>query len=79
VHKLATNTKRGHPSYIGPFFFHLYAHGNLFNDEEETQWTSHQFMRELQTTDLEPEMGHEGSREEDAVELSSEERHAIKK
>ena len=23
VHKLAINTKRGHPSYIGLFFFHL--------------------------------------------------------
>jgi hypothetical protein len=79
VHKLATNTKRGHPSYIGSFLFHLYAHGNLLTDEEKTQWTSHEFMRELQTTDLEPEMGHEGSREEDAVELSNEERPAIKK
>ena len=26
VHKLATNTKRGQPSYIGPFIFHIYAH-----------------------------------------------------
>ena len=79
VHKLATNTKRGQPSYIGPFLFHLYAHGNLLTDEEETQWTSHQFMRELQTTDSEPEMGHEGSKEEDVVELSNEERPTIKK
>jgi hypothetical protein len=71
VHKLATNTK--------PFLFHLYAHENLLTDEEETQWTSHQFMRKLQTTDSEPEMGHEGSREKDAVELSSEERPAIMK
>jgi hypothetical protein len=47
VHKLVTNTKRGQPSYIGPFLFHLYAHGNLLTDEEETQWTSHQLMREL--------------------------------
>ena len=45
VHKLATNTKRDHPSYIGHFLYHLYAHGNLFTDEEETMWTSHQFMR----------------------------------
>jgi hypothetical protein len=37
VHKLATNTKRGHPSYIGYFLFHLYAHGNLLTDEEEIQ------------------------------------------
>jgi hypothetical protein len=29
VHKLATNTKRGQPSYIGHFLFHVYAHGNL--------------------------------------------------
>jgi hypothetical protein len=36
VHKLATNTKRGQPSYIGHFFFHLYVHGNLLTDEEET-------------------------------------------
>ena len=64
MHKLATNTKRGHSSYIGPFLYHLYAHGNLLTDEEEIQWTSHQFMRELQTTDSEPEMGHEGSKEE---------------
>jgi hypothetical protein len=79
VHKLTTNTKRGQPSYIGPFLFHLYAHGNLPTDEEETQWTSHQFMRELQTTDSEPDMGHEGSKEEDVVELSNEERPATKK
>jgi hypothetical protein len=25
VHRLATNTKRGQPSYIGHFFFHLYG------------------------------------------------------
>ena len=79
VHKLATNTKRGQPSYIGPFLFHLYAYGNLFTDEEKTQWTSHQFMRELQTTDSEPDMGHEGSKEEDVVELSNEERPTTKK
>ena len=36
VHKLAINTKRSQPSYIGPFLFHLYAHGNLLTDEEET-------------------------------------------
>jgi hypothetical protein len=79
VHKLATNTKRSQPSYIGPFLFHLYAHGNLLTDEEETQWISHQLMRELQTTDSEPEMGHEGSKEEDVLELSNEERPATKK
>jgi hypothetical protein len=79
VHKLATNTKRGQPSYIGPFLFHLYAHGNLLTDEKEIQWTSYQFMRELQTTDSEPEMGHEGSKEEDVVELSNEERSVTKK
>jgi hypothetical protein len=79
VHKLATNTKRGQPSYIGPFFSHLYAHGNLLIDKDETQWTSHQFMRELQTTDSEPEMGHESSKEEHVVELSNEERSATKK
>jgi hypothetical protein len=45
VHKLATNTKRGQPSYIGPFLFQLYAHENLLTNEEVTQWTSHQFMR----------------------------------
>jgi hypothetical protein len=77
VHKLATNTKRGQPSYIGFFLFHLYAHENLLTDEEETQWTSHQFMRELQTTDSEPEMGHEGSKEKIVVELSNEERHVV--
>ena len=37
VHKLATNTKRGLPSYIGPFLYHLYTHGNLLIEEEETQ------------------------------------------
>jgi hypothetical protein len=57
VHRLATNTKRGQPSYIGIFLFHLYVHENLLTDEEETQWTGHQIMRELQTTDSEPEMG----------------------
>jgi hypothetical protein len=79
VHKLATNTKRGQPSYIGYFLFHLYAHGNLLTNEEEIQWISHQFMRELQTTDSEPEMGHEGSKEEDVMKLSNEERPATKK
>jgi hypothetical protein len=38
-----------------------------------------QFMRELQTTDSEPEMGHEGSKEEDVVKLSNKERPATKK
>jgi hypothetical protein len=37
VHRLAINTKRGQPSYIGPFIFHLYEHGNLLTNEEETQ------------------------------------------
>ena len=79
VHKLATNTKRDQSSYIGPFLFHLYAHENLFTDEEETQRTSYQFMQELQTTDSEPEMGHYGSKEEDVVELSNEEWSVTKK
>lgn len=39
VNNLATNTKRGQPSYIGHFLFHLYAHGNLLTDKEQTQWT----------------------------------------
>ena len=64
----------GNQHYIGPFLFHLYAHRNLLTDKEETQWTSHQFMRELQTTDSESEMGHKGSKEEDGVELSNKER-----
>ena len=79
AYKLATNIRRGQPSYIGPFLFHLYAYGNLLTDEEETQWTSHQFMRELQTTDSESEMDHEGSKDEDVVDLSNEERHVTKK
>ena len=79
VHKLATNTKRGFPSYIGPFLYHLYAHGNLLTDEDETQWTSHQFIRELQTTDSEPEMRHEGSKEEDMMEFSNEGRTVTRK
>jgi hypothetical protein len=79
VHKLVTNTKRDQPSYIGPFLFHLYAYKNLPTDKEEIQWTSHQFMPELWTTDSEPEMGHEGSKEEDVVELSNEERPVTKK
>ena len=36
-------------------------------------------MGELQTTDSETDMGHEGSKEEDVVELSNEERPTIKK
>ena len=36
-------------------------------------------MQELQTTDSKSEMGHEGSKEEDVVELSNEERPATKK
>jgi hypothetical protein len=79
VHRLATNTKRGQSSYIGHFLFHLYAHENLLTDGEETQWTGHQIMRELQTTDSEPEMGQEYSKEEDAAEFSNEERPVSKK
>ena len=79
VHKLATNIKRGQPSYIGPFLFHLYAHENLLTDKEDTQWTSHQFMRKLQITDLELEMGHEGSKKKDGVELRNEEWSVTKK
>ena len=41
VHRLSVNTKRGQPSYIGSFLFHLYEHGNLLTAEEETQWTRH--------------------------------------
>jgi hypothetical protein len=37
VHKLAANTKRGQPSYIGHFLFHLYEHGNLITDEDKTR------------------------------------------
>ena len=62
MHKLTTNIKRGQPSYIGSFFFHMYAHENLLTDEDKIQQTSHQFMRELHTTDSEPEIGHEGSK-----------------
>ena len=36
-------------------------------------------MRQLQTTDSKPKMGHEGSKEEDVVELSNEERPVTKK
>jgi hypothetical protein len=79
VHRLATNTKRGQPSYVGPFFFHLYAHENLLTDEEEIQWIGHQIMRELQTIDSEPEMGQEYSTEEDAAKFSNEERPVSKK
>ena len=79
VHNLATNTKCGQPSYIGPFIYHLYVHENLLTDEDETLWTSYQFMRELQTTDSEPEMDHEGSKEENMAEFSNEERTVIKK
>ena len=79
VHKLATNTKLGQPSYIGHFLFHLYGHENLLTDEEETQWTLHQYMRKLQTTDSQPEMGYEGLKEEDLVEFSNEERTVTKK
>jgi hypothetical protein len=39
VHKLAANTKRGHPSYIDHFLFHLYKYENLFTYEEKIQWT----------------------------------------
>ena len=39
VHRLATNTKRRQPSYVGLLLFYLYAHKNLLTDEEETQWT----------------------------------------
>ena len=79
VHKLTTNTKRGQLSYIGPFLYHMYAYGNLLTDKVETQWTTHQFMRELQTTDSELEMGHESSKEEDMAEFSNEERTVTKK
>jgi hypothetical protein len=37
VHKLAANTKRGQPSYIGHFFFHLYKHKNLLTDKQKIQ------------------------------------------
>ena len=37
VYKLTTNTKCGQPSYIGPFLFHMYVHGNLLTDEEEIE------------------------------------------
>ena len=79
VYRLVANTNRGQPSYIGHFLFHLYAHRNLLTDEDETQWTGHQIMRELQTTHSEPEMGQEYSKEEDVAEFSNEERPVSKK
>ena len=79
VHRLATSTKRGQPSYIGHFLFQLYAYKNLLTDEEETQWTWHLIMRELQTTDSEPEMDQEYSKEEDVADFSNEERPVSKK
>ena len=36
VHKLATNIKRGQPSYVGPFLYHMYAHKNLLTDKEKS-------------------------------------------
>jgi hypothetical protein len=37
VHKLATNTKRGQPSYIWSFLSHLYAHGNLLKGRDPNE------------------------------------------
>jgi hypothetical protein len=34
-HRLAANTKRRQPSYIGHFFCYLYAHGDLLIDEKK--------------------------------------------
>lgn len=79
VHKLATATKRGQPSYIGPFLYHLYEHGNLLTEEETVQWAGHQIMRELQTTDSEPDLGPDESKEEEVIEVSTEEQPAAKK
>ena len=79
VHRFAANTKHGQPSYIEPFFFHLYAHENLLTDKMETQWTGHKIMRELQTTDSEPEMGQEYSKEEDVAEFNIKKRPVSKK
>jgi hypothetical protein len=79
VHWLAANTERGQPSYIGHFFFHVYAHGNILTDKEEIPWTGHQIMRELQTTDSQPEMGQKYSKEENVAEFSSEKRPVSKK
>ena len=59
VHRLAANTKRGQPSYIGHFLFHLYVYGNMLTDEEATQWTWQQIMRMLQTTDSVLKIGQE--------------------
>jgi hypothetical protein len=59
---LAANTKRGYLSYIDHFFFHLYEHGNMLLNKEETQWTGYQIMRELHTTHSEPKMGQKYSK-----------------
>lgn len=37
VHKLAANTNRGQPSYIGSFLFQLHAHGNLLTNKYKTK------------------------------------------
>ena len=79
VHILLVNMKRGQPSYIGPFLFHLYKHGNLLTMEDKILWTRHQIMWELQTTDSKPEAGQENSKYEETVELSNEERPMSKK
>ena len=79
VHKLLPIPNAANPHILGPFLYHMYAYEYLLTDEEETQWTSHQFMRKLQTTDSDPEIGHEGSKEEDMADFSNEKRTLTKK
>ena len=71
VQRLVLAARRGQPTYVGPFLFHLYHHGSTLTREEEALWEAHQFMVELQTTDSEPDEPQEDAK---TVTVSDEER-----
>ena len=77
VQRMVGSVRRGHPTYIGPFLFHLYQYHKVLTQEEKTMWETHSAMAELEATDSEPEAPTDD--EEDQNDTSDEEEKPSKK
>ena len=64
--------KRGQPTFVSTFLFHLYHHRRVLTLEEEGLWGTHQDLIELDASDSEPDALEE-EQELDVVNVSEEE------
>ena len=79
VQRLVGAARRGQPSYVSPFLFHLYRHRKVLTSEEETLWETHDLMMEMQATDSEPEAGEEEAEDSETLLLGMSEAPSAKK